>query len=257
MKTPAFRPFIQAVGKTVHHLNTIAVGLSGVEAGACSKPTGLDISWCPADLSASSRDARSFTLKSTIVFVAEELCAYNSKIIGSPNIGEVALPKKPDRGLKHEALCKHINMQEKHLILGPLLLIHWRNRLIHKSSKATLTRNQITDFKSTDNVLMQEYKSLSADRLLIDFEKNLPTLKDVSSLIAMTINYVHSVEEKIPEPTSKDDFESWLKHIDLYGDFERITRVAANKPKPEQTILNFINTNCPELRDTYFNYCKA
>ncbi len=92
MKTPAYKPFINEVGKTVHHLNTIAVGLSGVEAGSCVKPEGLDISWNPSSLKDSSRDARLFTLKATIVFVAEELCTYESKIISSPNVGSMVCP---------------------------------------------------------------------------------------------------------------------------------------------------------------------
>ena len=118
MKTPAYRPFMKEVGKTVHHLNTIAVGLSGVETGACTKPPGLDISWSPADLKASSRDARLFTLKSTIVFIAEELSAYTLKIIGSPNIGEVTLPKDPNMHQRHEALCAHLKLTDNHLVLG-------------------------------------------------------------------------------------------------------------------------------------------
>lgn len=255
MKTPAYKPFIKAVGKTVHHLNTIAVGLSGVESGEYSKPEGLNVSWRPADKQASSRGARSFMLKSTIVFVTEEVCAYNSTIIGSPNIGDITLPKKPDRSQKHQCLIEHLNIESVPLIMGPLLLIHWRNKIIHKKSHASLTSAQIEALKKANDEIKENYKNLCVLKLLDHFEQDLPTLKDVSSLIAMTINYVNLVESLIPEPQSKEDFESWLKHIDLYSAYERAQRVAVSKPNSKRTMENFIRTNCPELYDIYQYYC--
>lgn len=253
MKTPAYTPFIKSVGKTVHHLNTIAVGLAGVESGDCTKPGKLDVSWNPIDLRASSRDARSFTLESTIVFVAEELCEYNSKIINSPNVGEVSL-KSSERSIKHEALSKHLSITPIELSLGPLLLIHWRNRIIHKKSKASLTGTQKKEFTNVSETVREGYKNLCINRLLNDFDRKRPTIKDVSSLIAMTINYVKLVEKLIPEPSSIDDFICWLNQLDLYEQFERAKRVSANKPKPEQAMQNFILTNCPELLDCYVRY---
>lgn len=255
MKTPAYKPFIKAVGKTVHHLNTIAVGLAGVELGVCLKPSGLDISWDPADIKSSSRDARLFTLKATIVFVAEEICAYNSLIIGSPNIGTIKLPEKADRSHKHQSLTEHLKIEPASLSLGPLLLIHWRNKIIHRKSKASLTAAQIEIFKSASDEIKENYKNLCVLKILDDFERGLPTLKDVSSLIAMTINYVNLVESLIKEPQSKEDFEGWLKHIDLFSAYERAQRVAANKPNPKGAMESFIRTNCPELFDVYQSYC--
>lgn len=255
MKTPAYKPFINAVGKTVHHLNTIAVGLAGVESGDCSKPSGLDISWNPADIKASSRDARQFTLKAAIVFVAEEVCAYNSLIIGSPNVGDIKLPKNPDRSDKHQSLAGHLNIEAAPLFLGPILLIHWRNRIIHNKSNASLTAAQIQTLKSANDEIKENYKNLCVLKLLDDFDRGLPTLKDVSSLTAMTINYVHLVESLIPEPQSKEDFENWLKQTDLFSSYERAQRVAANKPNPKGAMDSFIRTNCPELLNVYQYNC--
>ncbi len=254
MKTPAFRPFIDGVGKVVHHLNTIAVGLSGVESGACKKPNGLDISWNPSDLRASSRDARSFALKSTLVFVAEELSIYTNEIIGSPNIGDIQLPKKLDRSIKFEHLCNHIGMSGAHLIYGPLLLIHWRNIIIHKKSNASLSSNQKQLFKDTRDVILSKYKNLCIDELLKHFDKKQPTLKDVSSLTAMTINSVKEIESKISEPSSKQDVTDWLINLKLYDDYKRILRVAKNKPNPGKTIDNFFTTYSPELKSAYLKY---
>ncbi|UVB01898.1 hypothetical protein [Acinetobacter lwoffii] len=255
MKTPAYKPFIDSVGKTVHHLNTIAVGLSGVEVGKCTKPEELNISWNPSNIKHSSRDARQFTLKATIVFVAEELCTYNSLIIGSPNIGNITLPKDADRSQKHLALTEHLKINDPALQLGPLLLIHWRNRIIHRKSTASLTASQILALKDANNQIKDNYKHLCSYKLLEDFNIGLPTLKDVSSLIAMTINYVHAVENHIPEPESKEDLENWLKNLDLYNEYERAQRVALSKHNPLGYMTNFFNTQCPKLLTAYKLFC--
>lgn len=254
MKTPAYKPFINSVGKTVHHLNTIAVGLSGVESGNCTKPEELDISWTPSSIKYSSRDARQFTLKATIVFVAEELGTYNSLIIGSPNIGNITLPKDADRSQKHLALTDHFEINDPALQLGPLLLIHWRNRIIHKKSNAKLTSSQISILKNSNAEIRDKYKNLCTTKLLQDFEKGLPTLKDVSSLIAMTINYVHAVEKLIPEPKSKYDLENWLKNLGLLEQYERAQRASLNKSNPAGYMENFFTTHCPELSTAYKLY---
>ena len=174
--------------------------------------------------------------------------------MGSPNLGQVKLPIDPSRSDIHEALCTHLNISDADLILGPLLLIHWRNRIIHKTSRASLTNNQKLDFTNAADVIFKKYKNLSVDQLLDHFKDNLPTLKDISSLIAMSINFVKLVENKVPEPKSKNDFEGWLKHLKLYDEYERITRVATSKPNPEGTIKNFLVTNCPELLNCYDLY---
>ncbi|MGG6177991.1 hypothetical protein ACQV2C_01345 [Pantoea allii] len=254
MKTPAYKPFIKAVGKTVHHLNTVAVGLAGIESGHCSKPKSLDVSWNPNDVRASSRDARLFMLRATIVFAAEEICTYNSIIIGSPNIGDIRLPKDPNRGDKHLSLAYHLKMTDTPLVLGPLLLIHWRNKIIHKKSNASLTISQVEEFKNHSSEIKEKYKNLSVDKLINDFHVGLPTLKDVSSLIAMTINYVNAVENLIPEPQSKDDFENWLKYLGLSDSFERARRVSASKINSKNNLDNFIRTECPELWFLYKFY---
>lgn len=115
MKTPALRPFLDSVGHVVHHLNTIAVGLAGVESGVCTKPTTLDISWSPKDIRSSSRSARAFALNSAIVFLAEELGAYTNTVLGCPGFKSIALGKDPDRAEKFLALHQHLKLPEDHL----------------------------------------------------------------------------------------------------------------------------------------------
>lgn len=256
MKTPALRPFLDSVGHVVHYLNTIAVGLAGVESGVCTRPATLDISWNPKDIKASSRGARAFALNSAIVFLAEELGAYVNTILGCPEFKSVALPKAPDRAEKFIALHQHLELPEDHLFLGVLVIIHWRNRIIHKRSNAGLTNAQEKALlNSHSSVLYDEYKHLDAKLLLEHFAKKLPSLKDVSSLIALSINCVRRIEESISEPKSAQEVEEWLSHLKLSGELERVIRAAANSPKPAQAVTNFFTTHCPELAEAYALYC--
>lgn len=257
MKTPALRPFLDSVGHVVHYLNTIAVGLAGVESGVCTKPATLEISWNPKDIKASSRGARAFALNSAIVFLAEELGAYVNTIYGCPGFKSVDLPKDPDRAEKFVALHQYLKQPEDQLFLGVLVVIHWRNRIIHKRSNAGLTNAQekalINDYSS---ILYAEYKHLDAKILLEHFSKKLPSLKDVSSLIALSINCVRRIEESISEPKSAQEVEGWLSHLKLDAELERVIRAAANTPKPAQAVTNFFATHCPELAESYALYCK-
>lgn len=256
MKTPAFQPFLDSVGHVVHHLNTIVVGLSGVESGVCTKPATLDISWSPKDLKTSSRGARSFALNSVIVFLAEELGAYINTILGCPSFNSIVLPKDPERADKYTALHRHLKLPDDQLFLGVLIVVHWRNRIIHKRSNARLTKAQesalLNDYSPG---LYAEYKHLDTKLLLEHFSKNTPTLKDVSSLIALTINCVRRIENAIPTPSNDNDVKTWLNHLGFLDELERVARSAVNTPKPNQAVTNFLNTNCPELANAYALYC--
>jgi hypothetical protein len=256
MKTPALRPFLDSVGHVVHYLNTIAIGLAGVESGVCTKPATLDISWNPKDIKSSSRGARAFVVNSAIVFLAEELGAYTNTILGCPGFKSIVLPKDPDRAEKFIALHQHLKLHEDQLFLGGLIAIHWRNRIIHKRSNAGLTKAQETALLNDySSVLYSDYKHLNAKLLLEHFSKKLPSLKDVSSLIALSINCVRRIEEAIPEPKSSQDVEDWLNHLKLAGELKRFLRSTVNVKQPEHAVMNFLNTHCPELARAYALFC--
>ena len=109
----------------------------------------------------------------------------------------------------------------------------------------------MTTTKCFSSEVEAQYKKLSIEKLLEDFERNLPTLKDVSSLFAMSVNYVSRIEGLVPAPKSKEDFENWLKHLGLHREFERAQRVSAGKKNPKGSMDTFVRTNCPELIDVY------
>ncbi|MBW4482801.1 MAG: hypothetical protein KME14_09690 [Tildeniella torsiva UHER 1998/13D] len=254
MQTPALDRFLKQVGKVVHHLNTTVVGLSAVEAGTATKPIKLDISWQPSNVIASSRQARAFIMQATLVTVAEELVAYVVDLAFSPACSGLTFSSDANRANKFKALREYCHLEENHLSLGPLLVIHWRNKIIHRKSQAGLTKGQREILISESDVVKNNYKNLDPVLLLQHFDVNTPTLKDVSSLVAITINFVKIVDRSLPEPASKSEVLEWLEYLDLTTNLERVERVSRAKGKLDQGITNFLMTHCPYLKDSYFQY---
>jgi hypothetical protein len=252
MQTPALRQFLHEVGKVVHHLNSIAVGLSAVEQGLATKPAGLDISWHPADPVASGRQARSFALRSTIVMVSELLGEYIAQVARFPSCKDLVLPPKGERYQNLEVVKNFFSISEVELFLDPLLLVHWRNRIIHRKSNAGLTSAQRDQFISCKDVLFRSYKNLDPSLLLNHFDSNSPTLKDTSSLVAMTINFVKSVDGFIREPSSEEEVMEWIALLGIEDQLDRVKRVSSSKGKLEIGLRSFLDTHCPNLTAPYF-----
>jgi hypothetical protein len=249
MQTPSLRRFLSETGKIVHHLNTIAVGLATVESGAATKPSGLDVRWSPANIGASSRQARAFAVRASIVFVAEVLGAYVGELIGSPAGKGSSVAKERDSKLKD--LNDWFTLPRDHVFLGATLLVHWRNRIVHRRSNAALTAAQRSELIAASADLASQYKNLDPIKLLRDFQENTPTLKDVSSLIAMTITLARRIEKRIPEPANDGEVQAWLAHFKLTEDLDRVRRVATGKGKLREGVSAFLRTYFPDIEPAY------
>lgn len=253
MKTPTLKRYLDSVGKTVHYLNTIVVGLAGVENEICKKPESLDVSWNPADPKSSSRSARAYVLKSSIVFVAAELSEYVNELSKLP-VCHQDIPKDANKAERFRRLADHLGITDADLVLGPLLIIHWRNRIIHRSSNAQLSKIQKEQFKEASSEIAKKYKNLDSALTLSHFETGIPTLKDVSSLIAMSINCAKTMDEKLPEPASYKEFMAWIEALGLGEKYERARRVSENAANPASSMNNFFVTHCPEMKKFYEKY---
>lgn len=256
MKTPALKRYLDAVGKTVHYLNTVVVGLAGVENEICKKPESLDISWNPTDPKSSSRSARAYVLKSSVVFLAAELSEYVNELLKLP-VCDLDIPKDANKAERFERLTDHLGITDADLVLGPLLIIHWRNRIIHHSSNAQLSKAQKEQFKEATSEITMKYKNLDPALTLSHFETGTPTLKDVSSLIAMSINCAKTMDEQLSEPTSYEEFKAWVEALGLGEKYERACRVSENAANPASSMNNFFVTHCPAMKKFYEMYGGA
>jgi hypothetical protein len=146
---------------------------------------------------------------------------------------------------------------KQYVVAAAVLVAHWRNRIVHpSSSKAKLRHEQKKILYENYLEIADKYRGLSVDCLLCHFEEGRPTLKDVSSLVAMTINLAREVDKSISSTLGKDDFDAWLVHLGLRDVIEKVT--ADTKPeKIVASIRRVFTSTAPTLLNGYEKYYLA
>ena len=115
-----------------------------------------------------------------------------------------------------------------------MLMIHWRNRHVHTTSKAKLTHQEKQFIRACEGQICNDYAGLSVDRLFADFDSNRPTLKDATTLIAMTIQEVRAMDRALYICDGAPDVQAWLDHYKLTEHIEKIRRETA--PEKQRSI---------------------
>ena len=248
MESPPLRRCLRSLGRVQHHLHTIVVGLEGVEEGVAKKSDELNISWNPSDLIGSSREARQFALRATLVLVAEELNEYSSNIL--KHRGVLVPHERSDRlrGLG--------DVEPSYLQLAPLLISHWRNRIIHRRSRAQLTAEERKSLLDQSEAIFQSFQHLDAKDLLDHFEKNQPKLKEVTTLLAMSIRFVRIIDARLPELDNAADVRRWLESEDLLNEVSTLEKESRNSGSldPRGRAKQYLLTMAPSLADSYYRF---
>ena len=245
------------IGESVANLNTIVVGLAAVENGA-EKPDGLDISWNPKDRKAAARKARKTAVEAVMIQAAEATNQYCYAIANLPRFSVLRAEwKKKDTCMadRFVELAKKLETEPIYFeIYGVALMIHWRNRFVHSTSSADLKHHEKKILRDHEDEVSSKYARLSVDCLLCHFQEQRPTLKDVSSLIAMTINTVHRIDKLIYKCNAKEDVEAWMKYYEIDLILDRVTK-QTNPVKLADSIRRMLLTKAPQLVDPYFKFC--
>ena len=262
--TQALADFLQAVGESVADLNTIAVGLAAIGQDH-QKPDGLNISWNPKDPVIAARKARKAAVHAVMVVVTEALGQYVSAVTNLPRFD--ALTKAWNDRKPKASAADRISELAAQLFTGKeargaicydtryrtccvMLMIHWRNRHVHTDSAAKLTHHEKQVVRANEDCIAKEYAGLSVDRLLADFEVNRPTLKDATTLIAMTIREVRAMDRALYDCRDLADVQAWLEHYKLTERIEKIERETA-PAKQRESIVLMLQTHAAHLVDWY------
>lgn len=242
---------LKEIGEAVFNLNTLVVGLDAVEKGH-EKPDGLDISWDPVDRRIAARKSRKFMLESILVRVSEAIGQYVSVISMLPRLSVVRSNWTSNTsGADRARDVFTYALGKSFLVPGSMLLMHWRNRIIHRRSNAALNAKEKFLLRRSEEEIVAKYKNLSVDRLLCHFEEGRPTLKDVSSLIAMSINAARKADRIIQAPRDKDDLDALLNYYKLVPLLQRV----AAETVPEKltaALRRVFQANAPLLLESYF-----
>lgn len=255
LRLPAGQPlreFLHGVGEAVANLNTTVVGLDAVEQGH-EKPSSLNISWHPTDRLAAARKARRFALEAALVRVSEAIGTFIRAMAKLPRFAAVTgrWNKNTSQAEKMADVAQHALGSENYLLAGASLLVHWRNRIVH-SSTAQLTPAQMKVFVAASEEIEHKFARLSVERLLMDFEQGLPTLKDVSSLISMTIRLARALDASARELT-RADLDAMLDHYGLNARIAAVER-STTPAKCEASVLRLLQAEAPGLVAAYITH---
>ncbi len=244
------KEFLASVGEAVSNLNTAIVGLDAVERGH-EKPEALNISWNPNDRIAAARKSRRFVVEAVLVRVAEALSEFVSATSKLPRFDSLrgVWDNRTSRSEKFVDVAEATLGSGNYLIAGAALLIHWRNRVVHPHSRASLTPEQKRKLQGASDEIETAYAYLSVDRMLRDFEQSKPTLKEISSLVAMSIKIAREIDKEV-NILSKGDLETLLEH---YGLKDLIVKIEGETTpaKRHASVVRMLKSNAPGLVSAY------
>ena len=243
------RDFLASVGETVANLNTAVVGLDAVEKGH-QKPDTLVISWNPQDRIAAARKSRKFILEAVLVRVAEALDEFVKAMVRMPRFSAIRSGWDSDTSRADKlADLAFDTLGDSYLAVGAVLLVHWRNRVVHPRSRASLTSKQRKLLCDYENEIDERFAGLSVSRLLVDFENGRPTLKEITSLVAMSIRLIRQIDNA----TAILDPHDLSAMMEYYGLNDRITEIemCTTPAKRRASVSRFLNTTAPGLAEAY------
>lgn len=263
--TQALADFLKVVGESVADLNTIAVGLAAIHQGH-EKPEGLNVSWNPKDPVVAARKARKAAVHAAMVVTAEALAQYVRAVTKLPRFGVLTAAwssrtPKTSAAERVSELAQQLFTPVRAQNDGSgydtqfrtccvILMVHWRNRHVHTDSNAELKHQEKQIVRKHERRIDAEYAGLNVDRLFADFDINRPTLKEATTLIAMSIQEVRAMDSAIYACNDAVDVQAWLDHYKLAERIDKIQRETASS-RQRESILRMLRTHAPHIEPWY------
>ena len=247
----ALNCLLRDIGEAVFVLNTTVVGLDAVEKKH-QKPETLDISWEPRDHKIAARKARKFIVESVLIRVSEAIDQFASSLskLASFKDARAKWGSNISKAEKISSIASTVIDEDDYLIPAVVLLVHWRNRIVHVNSPAKLKHQEKQVLIKNAITIAERYRGLNVSELLNHFENLRPTLKDVSSLIAMTINLARKIDAAIQQDLTKEELDAWLEHYHILPMLEKIKAETAPN-KYTASVCRLFQSKAPYLLDSY------
>lgn len=210
------RVFKNQIGQANHFLITILVGLDGVKDGIVEINDEFSTSWNPKNKVASAERSRDFAKKSALTWIVDNFDMYLRMCNEEPKlIMSQALKNEFDgngrsvyNNFKSTSAYFNINDINKAMVD---LLICWRNRLVHYKADNDIMSDSKVMFMENKKEILDLYNGLDIERTLVSFDKyNVPSFKELTSMIKSTINYVYVIDKK------------FIKEIDMVSYADKI-----------------------------------
>ena len=247
----ALHVLLRDIGKAVFALNTAVVGLDAVEEGH-EKPDTLDISWQPCDRKSAARTSRKFIVESVMIHASEAIHQFASALSKLSRFEPARAQWKGNTAAaeKISAVCAIVLDKDDYLVPAVVLLVHWRNRIVHPSSTAKLKHHERQVLLKNRAIICDRYRGLDISELLKHFEAQRPTLKDASSLIAMTINLARKMDRAMQQDLTREELDAWLDHYRIWPMLKKVEAETA-PGKYRDSVCRLFRSQAPYLLDAY------
>lgn len=212
LRTPPFRSFQKVAGLTTLQINTIAIGLELVAQGG-AKPAAMNIKWTPPTNPREVVDhTKHFALIALMVHVVD---AIDGLLRDYADLDWLDLPEP----LKHillksvtkagkvewsipertEELLRHLKQEMAESVAFLTLMVSWRNMLVHsRRAKATLLRSTADQLIENKRHFALKYAGIDINQTLLNYHAgNWPTLKEATTMIAVTQNLARSIDRAL------------------------------------------------------------
>jgi hypothetical protein len=253
MESEGLKQFLKIVGEAVYNLNTICVGLEGVSSGSVTKPKTLTITWSTSDPSRTALSARRFAIRSSLIFVEQALSNYIDFISTCANQTQKVKAACAETGTapRITELSKNISEKEEYWLPFVILLIRWRNIVVHdsKSNFSSIHRNSILNNSA---IIKKRHAAIDVDKTLRNYDDEKITLKDFSTMMAITIRFVRHIDSKLePSVADFDSFKNQIIERGLEGVYKQVVGVNGEE-KQKNKLKAFINSNFTSIGDSEF-----
>lgn len=257
MDSEGLKHFLKTVGDSIFLLNTICVGLDGVGSGAVKKSENLTVSWHTNNPENAALQARAHAIKSTLIFVEEALLEYISFLGKCTNqTEEIKTASRTDGAAeKIIQISQHLKDAPEYWEPMVILLVRWRNKVVHGSA-VDLSQSYRSILNRNSNVIKDAHAAISIEKTLKHFDEGQITLKDFSTMIAITIRYVRKIDTDLtPKINDIISFSNIIKNKNLTSIYKKIVGVNGIDIQ-ERKFYKFIDINfhnmSPEEKDLLF-----
>lgn len=214
-KSPFLKYFLNEIGKSVISINTIYVGLEGVSNGKAKKPDLLSIYWDPKDLKTASTDAKYYIFHSSLVYIQASILSYFKSVNKISNIYEDSSSDAKDKIKDIFAYVKkrdNSNELEMYWEKILILLIDWRNKIVHQKNNHKLNLDLFSEQECEK--IKEKYANIDIKETIKHYNDNKITLKDVTTIISISINSVKTIDKIIFSEDFFSDINNLIKIID-------------------------------------------
>jgi len=238
---------LDEVGGSIHSINTIAVSLSHISSTTVA-PDGLNITWKPVNVSAASKNARRFAIRSALVFHAEMLFEYLSDLSkdafwkASGKNFNIPLNSQDSKARRVSAFCKDIPGIEREWLILTELMCHWRNKIVHAKSNAQISASNRKFLLSQSRQISKNYYHFDVEKAIDDFRADTVTLKEVTTLTTFLIKCCRAIDAHYLSLANNSSADEISNVILENREFKVITKQPSS-PKKSRQVRYWVEMN--------------